>query len=78
MKRDMATPLARQQAVIDTVSFRERRRFETQRHQRTQRGKLESCSFLYLESVSFRRFEVIAPLIPLALELASWGWGGRG
>ncbi len=42
MKRDMATPLARQQAVIETVSCREWRRFETQRHREHRGGEFES------------------------------------
>jgi len=39
MERVMATPLARQQAVIDTVSCRERRRFETQSHREHRGGE---------------------------------------
>jgi len=48
MRRYMATPLGREQAVMDTVSFREWRRFETQRHRETQRG---GASVLLFDSV---------------------------
>ncbi len=56
MKRDMGTPLARQQAVIDTVSCRERRRFETQSHREHRGGKLESGSLIPFERKFGRGF----------------------
>jgi len=56
MKRDIASLLARQQAVIDTVSCRERRRFETQSHREHRGGMLESGSLILFERKFGRGF----------------------